>query len=471
VLEVATLDDVLAERADAAADAGLEWVAGTPPLRVEAVSDRPARGLEAGWYAADAGTIRREGGPLARRLVDACAERWGGAPIVVDLQVVRVDDRSVTAPPFACPLYDPAWLRTRPSDEVALLVAAPHPVLGGDAGPLPHDGEPVFLPAGLPIAGRYLPPGAAAEVVVALARRAGDIEVLNHPRRGARRFQSRLDVTPAEGTLPAWARERTLQFHSGYRVLGRLPAFDAATIALEPCYEFCHPAWLEVHGGPIGRAFAAALPDDWRDPAADVVVISSLDELSPGFWPILNVWHIDGTSRIRQRPDGRPDHANPGRRPDSIACCVGSTAMTGLLAGRVSLPGGPLNAPPAEIEAVWQRTFLEAIDRGELVECQAPPYALVHLGFGDFHGGAVSKAPGWRYFVKAMRGRGERPANRVVAHARNVVCWPDDVRGWPTDALGVFPASLPPGLAARPGGRVSPGSSPGASPAARRQRC
>jgi hypothetical protein len=401
------------------------------------------------WYAADATTIHRAGGPLARRLLDACVARWGaGAPVVIDLQVVRLGEHNLTAPPEARPVFDRAWRGTGPGDEVALLVDGPHPVLTGGGEPLAHDGQPFFVPASLPVAGRALPPGAReCFVVMALGRRAAPGEALNFPRTCARHFAPGNPPLPT-GPLPEWANARTFQYHAGYRVLGRLPAFDHEVMAAEPAVIACEPRWLEANGGPIGRAFAAALPEDWRAPGADVIVIGGLNELSPGFWPTVTGWHMDGTSRIRKREDGTPDHENPGKLVEQIICCVGPAGMTGLLMGKVTLPVIPVHSPWQEGEVWRQRLILEAIERGEMAETRAIPYELVYFTFGDFHSGRPAREPGWRYFIKAMRGRGDPPVNQL-GPGRRQVTWTLDTGTWPEDALGVFPTSLPPGLSPR----------------------
>jgi hypothetical protein len=71
----------------------------------------------------------------------------------------------------------------------------------------------------------------------------------------------------------------------------------------------------------------------------------------------------------------------------------------------------------------------------------APLNQLFYFGWGVFHACSPAMGPGWRCFIKAMRGRGDTPAN--LSTPRSAVAWPNDGPWWPEDPLGVFPRELP----------------------------
>lgn len=391
--------------------------------------------LEPMWYAASAETIDRAGGPVARGVLAAARARWDR--VAIDVQRLRLAPGEFAVSPVARAIHDPRWQATGPGDEVLIAAQAAHAVVEVGGRALPSDGIARVMPAAAEARGIAWPASAEpGEVIVALARRATADEILDRPRRSSRRFAPPPERPPA--TLPDWAAERPLVFQSGYRVLGRLDGFGPEDIAGEPVPTACHPTWLAAHGGPIARAFVAALPEDWRTPEADVIVNAKINEFDPGWYSCLAGWHIDGTSRIKKRSDGSPDLLNPGRYVEQIGCSVGPTGATGFLVGDIALPVTPIGG---DGRGVWQRVLLDAIADGSLKAVQAPVQTVVKFDYGDFHTCQPSERVGWRYFIKAMRGRGDVPDNAFAPGSG--LSWPLDAGRWPDDPLGVFPPVLP----------------------------
>lgn len=393
------------------------------------------------WYAASAETIDRHGGPLARKLLAAARERW--EHVAIDVQRLRLAPGEYCASPVARPLHDRRWRATGPDDAVLIAVQAERPVIELDGAPLPADGRPVAVKAAAAARGIAWPadaePGA---VVMALARRAAPAEILDRPRRSPRRFAPEPDV-PRLDALPDWAAERPLRFSTGYKVLGHLEAFGPEDIAREPVPRACHPAWLAENGGPIARAFVRALPAHWQTPDADVIVNGKINEFDPGWYSCLAGWHIDGTSRIDKRSDGTPDLINPGRYIEQIGCCVGPAGATGFLVGDIALPVTPIGA---DGRGVWQRILADAIADGTLKAVRAPTHTMLRFDFGDFHTCQPAERDGWRFFIKAMRGRRDVPDNGFAPGSG--ITWPlpagdFDGADWPDAPLGVFPPTLP----------------------------
>lgn len=401
------------------------------------------------WYAARPACVEARGGPDARALVAACRARWA-APFVVDLQFARVGPGDAAALPVARAIHSKAWRGTRAGDEIALWLRSDVPTLRwGDGGVVPHGGEVSFVASETVVEGlRWPSDREGGAVVLGVARRAEPGEVMDQRRRSGRVFTHVNPVAPAEGA-PAWSHDRSLVFHSGFRVWGRLPNFTAAQIAREPVPDMCSPAWLAEHGGPIARAFVEALPKSWHDPAGDAVIVGRINEFSPGWWSCHAGWHFDGTSRIRKRADGCPDLRNPGVFIENIICCVGPTGGTGVLAGEIAVPDIPMGVPRGEVKPHQQRVIHGLLAEGRVAEYQAQPGELVEIGYGDFHACRPSHRPGWRYFIKAMRYRKDEVRNGFAE--RGQVSWPYEAGAWPDDPLGVFPTELPEGVGAQAG--------------------
>lgn len=387
------------------------------------------------WYAAGAASIERAGGPIARRLLDAARLAW--PTIAVDLQRLTLAPGESAVSPGERPIHDHRWCATGSDDPVLLLVEAAHPLLTIDGVPFAGDGVPRLVKASAVSRGLAWPDDAEPrEVTLALARRAAPSELLDRPRRSPRAFVPR--PGEARETLPAWAAERALRYHSDYRVIGPLGPFDPEVIAAEPMPIAAHPTWVAEHGGPIGRAFVAALPADWRTPDADVIVNGKLNEFDPGWSSCLVGFHIDGTSRIRKRADGLPDLLDPGPTIEQIGCSVGPAGATGFLRGPLALPVAPIGE---DGRGVWQRIITDAIADGTVEAVRGPSDTVVAFDHGDFHTCMPAERDGWRFFIKAMRGRGDTPTNAFREHCR--ISWPLDAGAWPDAPLGVFPPTLP----------------------------
>ena len=366
-------------------------------------------------------------------------ERWGTGRILIDAQVVDV--RPGTYPGM------PVWSSTPESstDEVLIACLADEVLLefqiAGETVPGAHD-RLLAVPSGTRL--RFRAPTREQQTVIVLLLRPQDgLRAWNLPRHCARVFSSTYNGTarPA-GTveLPAWSRKPTLHFRSQLELLDRLPQFSEAQIAAEPLYNGASVAFARATGGPLMQAYLDRMPAAWyADP--DLIIQVKRDELSPGWSPALLEWHMDGTSRAEKRSDGTPDLRRPGRQAQQLAACIGRVSPTALLAGDLTLPEVPEHADRELARHVWHVRIQEHLARGEVRATVAPCNQLFLFGWGGFHACSVAQEPGWRCFIKAMRGRGDVPANRMAR--RNAVAWPSDGTIWPSDPLGVFPQDLP----------------------------
>lgn len=422
----------------------LPGLRGTAPL-----SSTAACGETPQWYRADA---RRAGAqhPLLNAVVEACRHRWGRDDLTLDCQTL--DLRPGTFPGL------PMWHRLPASSvgEVAVVCLGAESLWeiaddAADAGEapdrcrerlrqltsghrLPHD-QVCFLAAGATV--RFRAATLEQPCVVALVRPRDGVPLIDRPRHGARVFTPSPKAT--DHPLPPWALDRPLTFHSHFSVVAAMPDFSQRQIAAEPVLAGASPAFARAIGGPITQAWLDRLPAEWH--GEDVIIQVKRDELSPGWWPCLVGWHMDGTSRAEKRSDGTPDLRNPVRMAEQVASCIGPAAATGMLLGTIALPETPLGAIKDETGGVWQRLLLDAIASGRLTRTAAPHDTVFTFGWGAFHTCSRSTTPGWRMFLKAMRGRGDQPANRRPTRA--TISWASDGDDWPTDPCGVFPQELP----------------------------
>lgn len=373
-----------------------------------------------------------DGGSLLATILAAGSEQWGGDGFLIDIQVAELRPGMHPGLPVWCPVPGPG--------EALLGCLAAEPLLEvatDDGHPLPVPGHQlVRLAPGTRVRFRSPTQGLTAAVVM-LTPRAGR-QALNRPRHSARVFAPR--PNPTTPLWPSWAARDDLVFTSGWEERDPLPRFSAPDIADEPLFGGASYADARRSGGPIMQAWLDCMPPDWRaDP--DLIITVKRDELSPGWWPALLAWHLDGTSRCHRRADGTPDLRHPGRMARQFAACVGGTSPTGLLRGVLRLPEIPLGAPAPLGQGVWAHRIAEQLAAGQVEARTAPCDRAFAFGWGGFHACSRSLRPGWRLFIKAMRGRGDVPTLRPLR--RGTVAWPSDGPDWPSDPLGIFPRELP----------------------------
>lgn len=369
---------------------------------------------------------------LLDALVTVARERWGHDDILIDSQLVEVRPGVYPGIPVwsAAPSTGSGVLVACLADEPLLEFSAADDVAVAPAAAVLH------LPDGCRL--RFRNPQKSQWVAVVLLRPRAGLTTLNRLRHCARVFTARPQVHTA--TWPAWASTDDFTFSSSFDELAAMPVFSDADIGKEPSFAGASYAFARQVGGPIVQAWLDRLPDDWRDDA-DLIIAAGRNELSPGWSPALLTWHMDGTSRCAKRADGTPDLRHPGRKARQLAACVGRASPTALLRGPVTVPEIPVGTPADLGQGVWQHRIGEQIAAGLVTATMAPRDRLFHYGWGGFHSCSVAQERGWRCFIKAMRGRGDTPSDRIVE--RGAIAWPSDGRSWPADALGIFPQDLP----------------------------
>ncbi|MBI1380298.1 MAG: hypothetical protein GC161_04340 [Planctomycetaceae bacterium] len=289
---------------------------------------------------------------------------------------------------------------------------------------------------------RFLTASTEQESELVLIRAAAP-SMLPPRRRFSARVFARTPSSSGEQLSVDWTKQRLLHFLSHPRIVAQLEPATMEDVASEPIFDACAIPMASTIGGPLLHRFLEALPPDWRVPSADVRVGVTRDELSPGWNPCAVNFHIDGTSRVRKRADGHPDLVDPGPTVDQMIACFGPASPTRFLVGEVVLPEPPAGDVARAAGPRWATILDEHLRSGRLTEWNAPSDALVEFGFGVFHTGAVSRRPGWRCFVKAMRNRGDPMPTAPTYRDRNSVSWPIDGPEYPSDPCGVFPEDVP----------------------------
>lgn len=414
----------------------------------------PAREYVPQFYRSSEATIR-DAHPLLTELLRRAREAWGEEELTLESQTVDLDPGAAPGLPvwhrlpssssgevlLAC-LADSPLVRHLPEDapgsgaESNAACAARVPdVIDGRA--LSHEAA-TFLPAGATV--RFVPSPVRQTACVVLVRPRDGAWLLDRRRTCARRFEA--DPKRRRGPDVPWARDRSLEFDSTYDLEATLPTFSRDVLEREVLMAGARVRHARANGGPIVRAFVDAMPQSWRDDGETVMYVTRLDELSPGWWPTLTEWHLDGVGRsVRTRADGSPDFRDPESTTEQRCACIGPTAPTSLLVGRVRLPEPPLGLPAGQRSAVWNGVIAEQLARGDVHVEQVPAGKVFRFGWGAFHATSRSTRPGWRYFLKSMRGRNWTPPPRVLF--RSHLSWDRESGAWPEDPCGVFPASFP----------------------------
>lgn len=186
----------------------------------------------------------------------------------------------------------------------------------------------------------------------------------------------------------------------------RLGPYDDDALAGEQSLFAAEQSFAAEFGGPITRAFLAALPAGWR--GEPLVVDSHLVGLPPGYDPGPTVWHREA---YPEYAGGAFDAAN-AERAIGCAWCVFGPVTPELLVGAVD---------EAALPAVtgWDKPAVAARDaalRG-LVDAGAlstwrPAAGEVFFTDGDtFMRWHKATAPGLHLWLRATRGSGRPWAN------------------------------------------------------------
>lgn len=184
-----------------------------------------------------------------------------------------------------------------------------------------------------------------------------------------------------------------MRFESGFEVIGRLPAFDAAQVRMTVNVHRVSPAEARETGDPIVCAFIDALPPSWA--GRDVLVRSKLAWLRAGWLPGPPRWHCDQVARFA---DGEDDYAARSRGRHSVAAVVGDCSLTRFAVGPVELPAYPRGQP---IGALVHHALEDAVARGEVEARSLPAGAVALFGEGDFHRATPATHAGWRVILRA----------------------------------------------------------------------
>lgn len=190
---------------------------------------------------------------------------------------------------------------------------------------------------------------------------------------------------------------------SQYQIGARLPEFDQKTVKDEPMFFSATPKFAWKEGGPITRAFLAAvfgitLADyaEWklRD-KKNYCFDSRVHMLMPGWFPCIPGWHHDDVPRSRS--DGQPNYENPEFKSKHILALVnGDICPTEFAVGRVDMPHIPEYSGP--VYKYWHDIVEKDIKEGSLERRSVPSNRLIHFNYHSFHQGTRAVGRGFRWF-------------------------------------------------------------------------
>lgn len=174
---------------------------------------------------------------------------------------------------------------------------------------------------------------------------------------------------------------------STVKMLGAFPAFSQEVVREEASQPRVGIAEA-MQGGPIHRAFIAALPAAWRaDPTVEI--FSRALWLREGWYPLSPHFHFDW---------GRGADTTT---VDTIMVCLGDASLTEFILG-------PLDHSAERRQAGdmrrWDEQVTAGLRAGTLRSWHIEPEKLVLFDNRTLHRARPSSKSGWRLLVRAIRG-------------------------------------------------------------------
>lgn len=220
-------------------------------------------------------------------------------------------------------------------------------------------------------------------------------------------------------------------FFSRVKNLGSFPAvWDNETIKNEPMFFNCDRKFCEENGGPITKAFLAALPEGWEN----VVIDSRCHMLMPGWFPCIPGYHHDDVPRpaipVGQHflTASQPDYENPRYKSEHILGLVNAEICpTEFALGECEMPA----VPEGElIYRKWHPEVLKQIDNGNLHKYNAESGKILYFDWQTFHQGTKAVGNGWRWFIRLTRNsdRVNTPTNEIRKQVQVYLEFP--MEGW-----------------------------------------
>lgn len=190
---------------------------------------------------------------------------------------------------------------------------------------------------------------------------------------------------------------------SRFTIGSALPCFSEDKIKNEPMFWSATPRYAWENGGPITRAFLAAIFNitlsdyaPWVLRKADNYCFDSrVHMLMPGWFPCIPGWHHDDVPR--SRGDGQPNYQNPEFHSKHIFALVnGDICPTEFAVGKTSMPHIPKGLGP--VYKFWHNVVEQDIKEGTLERITPPSNHLIHFDWQSFHQGTKAVERGWRWF-------------------------------------------------------------------------
>lgn len=181
---------------------------------------------------------------------------------------------------------------------------------------------------------------------------------------------------------------KTYRFSSRINLGEKLPEFSEAEIKSEPQLFSADVGFASERGGPITRAFLAAVSRHGG------VFDSRVSMMMPGWWACIPGYHHDDVPR--ETPDSQPDYDSPEYLSKHAMALVGADVCpTEFAIGDCEL------TKPHEGELIynaWHREIVRLLDHGDLTRISCPDRTVVYFDWQTWHAGTPAVRRGWRWF-------------------------------------------------------------------------
>jgi len=205
-----------------------------------------------------------------------------------------------------------------------------------------------------------------------------------------------------------------MRITSGYETVGRMPRFAEDVIREERSLGWSTVEHAREHGGPVTRAFIAALPEDWQ--GEDVGIQVKMSWLKRGWLSGPLGFHCDWLD-----VDAAERGAEGNEWPQAICAVVGAIARTRFVVGDLDLP--PVHGQREQMRA-WRPAIQDHLDRGLVAEHLVAESTLFRFGPMSLHARSPAERDGWRIILRSLRrpGRAGATWNRPMDTFQNGVC-------------------------------------------------
>lgn len=187
---------------------------------------------------------------------------------------------------------------------------------------------------------------------------------------------------------------KTYSFNSQIQLGQSLPKFTDEQVKNEPMFWQADLKFAQENGGPITKAFLAALPAYMK--RQPLVFDSRSHMLMPGWFPCIPGFHHDSVPR--NTTTGQPNYDVENHVFHAIALINGDICPTEFAIGESEFP----QVPDGEIiYKVWHNEVDKQLKSGILQSWKAISNRVIFMDGQTWHQGTKAVKNGWRWFGRA----------------------------------------------------------------------